>query len=179
MARLTVIDPATATGKAKEIFDGPLKGKHLNIFKGIANNPNVFQAVLGFMGGVKGGALTAQEHELLALSIGGTNGCKYCQAAHSMVAAGAGLSGDVIEKAKKNESDDPKETALLNFTKAVMGTKGFVSDEELNTFKAAGFDDAAVVEVIGAIAVNTFTNYFNHVNDTEIDAIFQPAGANA
>ena len=39
MPRLNTIDPATATGKAKEIFDGPLQGKHLNIFKGMANSP--------------------------------------------------------------------------------------------------------------------------------------------
>jgi len=178
MARLTVIDPATATGKAKQLFDGPLKEKQLNIFKGMANNPKVFQAVLNFMGGIKG-ELTPAEHELLALEIGTLNDCKYCQAAHSMAAAGVGLSSEVIEKAKNCQSDDPKEAALLSFTKAVMDKKGFVTDEELNNFKAAGYNDAAVVEVIAAIAVNTFTNLFNHVNDTEIDAVFQPAGTSA
>ena len=35
MPRLNVIDPEKATGKAKEIFDGPLKGMQLNIFKGM------------------------------------------------------------------------------------------------------------------------------------------------
>lgn len=179
MARLNVVDPATATGKAKEIFDGPLKGKRLNIFKGMANNPKVFEAVLGFMGGVKGGALTPAEHELLALAVGGVNGCEYCQAAHSMGASSVGLDADAIEKAKKCESTDVKESALLKFAKATVEKKGFVSDDELNEFKASGFDDAAVVEVVGVIAVNTFTNFFNHVNKTEIDAIFQPAGASA
>ena len=32
MPRLNVVDPATATGRVKEIFDGPLKGKHLAIW---------------------------------------------------------------------------------------------------------------------------------------------------
>jgi len=131
------------------------------------------------MGGVKGGALTPAEHELLALAVGGVNGCDYCQAAHSMAASSVGLDADAIEKAKKCESADVKEAVVLKFAKAIIEKKGFVSDEELNKFKAAGFDDAAVVEVVGAIAVNTFTNYFNHVNGTEFDAIFQPAGASA
>ena len=44
MPRLNVVDPSTATGRVKEIFDGPLKGKHLNIFKGFANSPAVLDA---------------------------------------------------------------------------------------------------------------------------------------
>ena len=46
---------------------------------------------------------------------------------------------------------------------------GWIEDSELEAFRAAGFDDAAVIEVIAAIAWMTFTNLFNHVNQTEVD----------
>ncbi len=179
MARLNIVDPTTATGKAKEMYDGPIKGKHINVFQGMMNNPTVFEALLGFMGGVKGGSLTNAEHELVALATAGTNNCAYCKAAHTAIAAGVGLSSDQIASAIKIESADDKSAALLNFTNAMVTTNGNVTDEQLNNFKAAGYDDAAVVEVVGAIAVNTFTNVFNHVNQTEIDPAFQPAGASA
>jgi alkylhydroperoxidase family enzyme len=64
----------------------------------------------------------------------------------------------------------------VDFAKQVIDTTGFVSDEQLDAFRDAGFGDEAVVEIIGLIAVNYFTNLFNHVNDTEIDAVFRPAG---
>lgn len=175
MPRLNVVEPANATGKAKEILEGPLKAKQLNIFKGIANNGGVLEAFLGFAGGVKGaGSLTAEEHEVIALTTAAVNGCEYCAAAHTKAAQAVGLSADAAHAIHGGNAPSDKHQALLNFTKAVVETKGFVSDEQLNNFKAAGYDDAAVVEVIGGIAVNTFTNLFNHVNNTEIDSIFQP-----
>lgn len=178
MPRLNVVNPDQAQGKAKEIFDGPLKQKRLNIFKGIANNPGVLDAFLKFSGGVKGaGALSAAEHEVIALRVGQTNDCEYCLAAHTKVAAGAGIDGEEAKKIRAGNSDDEKTQALIDFTDAVLEKKGFVSDAELEKFKNAGYDEAAVVEVIGAVAVNTFTNLFNHVNETDIDPVFEKAPA--
>jgi len=180
MPRLNVVNPAEATGKAKELFDGPLRGKHLNIFKGIANNPNVLEAFANFSGAVKSaGSLSPKEHELIALATGAVNGCDYCTAAHSKAAAGLGLTDDQISHARNFQADDQRDQAVLNFARAVVERKGYVTEKELTEFRNAGFDDAAVVEVVAAVAVNTFTNLFNHVNETEIDPIFQAAGANA
>jgi alkylhydroperoxidase family enzyme len=41
--------------------------------------------------------------------------------------------------------------------------------EEVETLRAAGVSDQEIVEVIAAVAVNIFTNYFNHIAGTEID----------
>jgi hypothetical protein len=32
-----------------------------------------------------------------------------------------------------------------------------------------GFSDGEIVEIIGHVAVNIFTNYFNNINQTEVD----------
>jgi alkylhydroperoxidase family enzyme len=40
---------------------------------------------------------------------------------------------------------------------------------ELDAFKAAGFDDAAILEVLTNTVLNIFTNYTNHIARTEID----------
>ena len=90
MPRLNVVDPAHAAPAAKAIFDGPLKGKHFNIFKGLANSPAALQAYLSLSGALGGGMLTAQERELIALCVGQANNCGYCLAAHTAIGAGAG-----------------------------------------------------------------------------------------
>ena len=40
---------------------------------------------------------------------------------------------------------------------------------ELEAFKTAGYDDAAVIELLAEVALNRFTNIFNHMNETEIE----------
>jgi alkylhydroperoxidase family enzyme len=47
--------------------------------------------------------------------------------------------------------------------------KGKVTNEELNTIKEAGFSDGEIAEITAHVALNIFTNYINHVADTEVD----------
>jgi uncharacterized peroxidase-related enzyme len=169
MPRLKAIDPATDSGPGADFLNGPLKAKQINIFKGIAANAGVLEAFVGFAGGVKAGSLTPAEHEVIALITARVNGCEYCTAAHTAVGATVGIDEEHALKIRQGTSDDPRTQALIDFTRAVLETKGFVSDEQLDAFRGSGFDDAAVIEVIGGIAVNTFTNLFNHVHETEID----------
>jgi hypothetical protein len=37
------------------------------------------------------------------------------------------------------------------------------------TVKAAGYSDEEILEILGNVAVNLFTNYFNHLAATDID----------
>lgn len=169
MPRLKSVDPATDTGPGTEILNGPLKDKQINIFKGIATNAGVLKAFLGFAQGVKAGSLTEQEHEIVSLVCGQKRNCEYCLAAHTQIAQGAGLSEDLVINIRRGQADDDRHQALVDFVSAILETDGFVNDEQLDAFRQAGYDDAAVIEVIAAITVNTFTNLFNHVNETEVD----------
>lgn len=175
MPRLNVVDPATATGKAKELFDGPLAKKKLNIYRGIANNPAVLESFLQFNRGVRAGSLTAAEHELIALTCAQSIGCEYCLAAHTKLAAGHGIDANAAIEVRKGRAADARHQALLRFVNALIEKRGMVSDTDLKAFHTAGFDDAAVVETIGAVAVNFFTGLFNQVNQTDIDTIFDAA----
>ncbi|MCG3125225.1 MAG: hypothetical protein CHACPFDD_00041 [Phycisphaerae bacterium] len=169
MPRLTVVDPSTATGKVKEIFDGPLKGKHLNIFRGLANSPAALQGYLGISGALKEGLLSAKEREVIALTLAEMNQCAYCLAAHTAIGKGAGMSEQDTIDARKGKLGDPKTAALRQFVITLHEKKGFVGDDALKTFRAAGFSDGHVAEVIANYALNIYTNYFNHVNDTTVD----------
>ena len=175
MPRLNTIDPATATGKAKELFDGPLQGKHLNIFKGMANSPAALQAYLGMAGALGQGALTSAEQEIIALVTAEKNTCDYCLAAHTYMGKAAGLSEDQTVEARRGQVGDAKLNALATFTKSLLDKNGFADEGDISTFKAAGYTDEHVVEVIANVGLNFYTNYFNHVNGTDVDLPAPPA----
>jgi alkylhydroperoxidase family enzyme len=66
------------------------------------------------------------------------------------------------------KSSDPK-TALLTFAREFVRLRGRTSAAQLATLSAAGFSHEAVVEIVANIALNIFTNYFDHIAGTEID----------
>ncbi len=170
MARLPVIDPSKATGTAKEAFDGPLKAMPINIFKGMANSQAGLPAYLGLSGALGKSTFTEAEKEAVALVVASFNDCEYCAAAHTMLGTKAGLSEDqTIALRSGRSTGDAKIDALATFTNRILATKGFVEDSEIEAYKAAGFTDANVVDVVIVITFNTYTNLFNHVNDTTVD----------
>ena len=45
----------------------------------------------------------------------------------------------------------------------------YVEDADLESFRSAGYSDAAVAEVVAHVSLNVLTNFFNSVAETEID----------
>lgn len=176
MARLNSVDPAAATGKAKEIFEGPLKGKAFNIYKAMANSPAALSAYLGLAGALKQASLSSKEQEIIQLVVGEANGCDYCVAAHTMLGQGAGLSEAQTKDARRGHvSGDAKLDALARFAATLHEKKGWVGDEDLKKIRDAGYNDGHIAEAVAVYALATFTNYFNHVNHSELDFPKAPA----
>ena len=172
MPRLALVEPKDATGDAARI----LASAPINIYKGIAADPEVFTTFIAFMRSIgTSGAITKAEKELVMLLAAEDRHCAYCVAAHTRVAAGAGNDAGRALDARRAKASAPKEQALLDFTKAVMAKNGCVSDAELAAFRAAGFDDRAAIEVVAAITAMTFTALYNHVNETVVDFPAVPA----
>lgn len=170
MPRLKVVDPANASGKAKEIFDGPLKGKHFNIFKGMANSPHVLQMYLAMNQSLHGISLSPKEVEVVQLAASNASGCAYCEAAHTAIGKGHGMTdAQAIGARIGRVEDDARMDALARFTRAIAQSGGQVSDADLAHFRGAGFDDKAIVEVVGVYTLAVLTNTFNHVHRTEVD----------
>lgn len=173
--RIPFVDPAHATGHVKEVFEGPLKGKHFNIFKSMAASPAVLDFYLGMAGAMSKAALTQKEHETVQLLVGELNRCEYCTAAHTAIGQMVGLTKDQTIEARRGKLSDPKLAALAKFAATIHEKKGFVSDADVKAFKDAGYSDAHVAEVVASFAMAVFTNYFNHVNSTPSDFGVAPA----
>ncbi len=66
-------------------------------------------------------------------------------------------------------SNNPGADAAVKFAAKVARQRGHISDADLRAVKAAGYDDAQVIEIVLHVALNTWTNYVNEVAKTEID----------
>ncbi|MBC8522628.1 MAG: carboxymuconolactone decarboxylase family protein [Phycisphaerales bacterium] len=169
MPRLTNIDPTTDAGAGADLLNGPLKAKQINIYKGLAAHPSVFEAFMAWGKGSKGGALTPTEGEVVQLITAEKFNCAYCLAAHTKVAGSMGLTEEDCLNIRRRTSDDDKIQALINFASEVLDTMGNVSDETLSEFMDAGYNTEAAIEVAAGISVMTFTSFYNHINDTVVD----------
>ena len=171
MPRLKQVTPENAHGEVKEIYDAVKSrfGMIPNLFIGFASNPAVLKSYLALDELISGGVLTPVEREIVRLTVSQINDCEYCLAAHTAVGKMSGLSEEQMLSARRGKAEDPKHAALVNFTHKVMETKGFVGDGDIEAFRAAGFSDEHIGEVVAIIAQKTLSNLFNHINETEVD----------
>jgi uncharacterized peroxidase-related enzyme len=169
--RLTAVNPAEATGKAKQLLDGVQAkfGMTPNLMKTLASAPAALEAYLNFNAALAAGKLDAKFREQISVAVAQANSCEYCLSAHMALGKRAGLSPEEIRLSRRAHSEDAKRDAGLQFVHALVAQRGEVSDEALAQVKAAGFSDGDIAEIVANVGLNIFTNYFNHVARTEVD----------
>jgi uncharacterized peroxidase-related enzyme len=129
----------------------------------------VLEGYLGLNGALGKGSLSAKNREQIAMAVGQANQCDYCLAGHSAIGKMVGLTPDQILDSRRGTAIDPKSDAVIRFARKLVDERGRVSDADVAEVRAAGLDDGAIAEVVANVALNIFTNYFNHVAETDID----------
>lgn len=172
MARLTVLSPDQATGKTKELFTAieSKLGMVPNMMRTMGNSSAFLEGYLNLSGALGGGTLGAKTGELIALIVAESNACDYCLSAHTYIGANLlKIDAETLNSARSGNATNAKTNAILQFAKTVVAKRGLVSDEDVNTVKQAGITEGEVGEIIGHVALNVLTNYFNNTAKTEID----------
>lgn len=171
MARIDPLTIEAADPKAAELLDNVKSslGMVPNIFGTMANSTAVLEGYLSLSGSLGSASLSAQMNEQIALAVAGANTCDYCASAHTTLGKMAGLSQDEMTRNLRGASEDPKNQLVLDFAREIVSEKGRVSDATFKTLRANGFADQQILEIFGQVMVNIFTNYFNHLAETEID----------
>lgn len=171
MARLPIITHEKADEATKKTYDAIASkfGMVPNIFKGMANSPVVLNAYLRLDEMIAGGSFSPVEQDIVRMTVSEYNKCRYCVAAHTGGLLAKQVSKEEVMQIRRKTPTDPKHAALIVFTLKVLETKGFVSDGDIADFKSAGFSDAHAAEITVIIAQKTLSNYFNHINDTDLD----------
>ena len=144
-------------------------GKVPNLFLTLAHTPVALNAYVQLADVVGRGKLSAKQREQIALAVGEANSCDYCLAAHSAIGGMVGLKPMQIAAAREARADNSHDTALLLLARSIIKHRGNVPTVELDAFKAAGFSDPEVLEVLVNVVLNIYTNYANHIARTEVD----------
>lgn len=171
MNRITQIDPSTATGKTKQLFEAVQQklGVVPNLFRVLGNAPVALEGYLNFSAALSGGSLSAKVREQIALAVAEGNDCSYCLSAHSFIGNKAGLSEKEIVEARQAGAEKAKTDAILKLALSILVQKGEISDGAFKAARDAGLTDGEIVETVANVVVNIFTNYVNHVARTVVD----------
>jgi uncharacterized peroxidase-related enzyme len=171
MNRITQLDPTTATGKTKQLFDGVQAklGIVPNLFRVFGNSPAALEGYLNFSGALATGVLSAKVREQIALAVAEMNYCGYCLSAHTYIGGKVGLNESEITAARKVEARDEHTAAILSLARSIVIQRGELSEVEFQAARTANLTDAEIVETVANVAVNILTNYLNHVAQTVVD----------
>lgn len=177
MPRIQPVTRDNADAATANLLDAVEKklGSVPNLISTMANSPAVANAYLGFSQSLSSGTLPARLREQIALVVGETNKCCYCVAAHTALGKGAGLTESETCDARNAAAQDAGERAALEFARKVVIERGHVSDDDVQQLRHAGYTDGEIAEIVAHVALNVFTNYFNHVAETETDFPAAPA----
>lgn len=146
-----------------------------NLYATFAESPAVLEGILALDASLDKGSLSKVERQLVKIAVSTENGCTYCVAAHSTLAAMVKAQREVVTAVRTGAPvPDPKINALITFTRAVVREKGFVSDEAITELVAAGYTKAQVLEVVGQVGLKTLHNYVHALTNAPLDTAFEP-----
>lgn len=143
------------------IFDQMQKrlGKVPNLYATIGYSANALKGFLDFDATLSKGVFSPKEREAIALVVSEINGCAYCLAGHTLAAIKSGFSKEDTLAIRRAHVADAKLQALIELAKSITVNKGHADDAALENFFTAGYDEAAVMELIGLVTIRIFTNY--------------------
>jgi uncharacterized peroxidase-related enzyme len=165
MSYIREIDPADASGVLRAAYDAleRSRGKIANILKVHSLRPSALQAHLALYMDVMfaSGALSRRQRELLAVVVSRENACEYC-VAHHREALARYLSDtaqlDAIAQDCNYSGLDPADQALCAHAVKLTRTPSSMVEGDIESLRAAGFDDPDILLVTLIVA------YFNFVN---------------
>jgi uncharacterized peroxidase-related enzyme len=172
MSNLPQIEPTAATGEAAELLAqlGKAIGPVPNMAKAMANSPALLKGYMGLSSALSAGVLAPAVRERLALAAAEYNRCSYCLSGHTMLASRvAKIDDDEIARARHADPADPHIAALSALSDSIMRRRGDIQPAELKAARTVGITDTEIAEVVGNLALNLLTNYFNIVAGTDND----------
>jgi uncharacterized peroxidase-related enzyme len=178
MSRLPLQTIESAPDAAKDSLAAAAKnnGYLPNLLALLANAPAALETYLTVSGINAKSSLTLAEREAVQITAAATHGCGFCVAGHTAIAyKRAGLDEATVEALRSGRPpSDPRLKAVALFTKAVIATRGAVSDQALADFKSAGFNDQAALEVVLGVSLATLCNFANNLGQPPLNPELEP-----
>ncbi len=162
MSNYQVHTKETASPVSAEILANAEKayGFIPNLLGVMAESPALIKAYMAIGKIFDETSFSPTERQVVILTASRFNECRYCMAAHSVVAGMQKISADVIGAIR---NDTPIADARLETLRKTVTTlveqRGWLSDEDKQAFFTAGYTQAQLLEVIVGISYKTLSNY--------------------
>lgn len=171
MKKITVPVADQVSPESRELFEQLHKrvGKVPNLYATIGYSSNALKAFLEFEATLNKGVFNGKEREAIALIVSEVNQCEYCLAGHTVMAVKNGLTMDDTLNIRRGHVADEKLNTIVQLAKSVAETKGHPDDDLLDSFYAAGYNEGALMELVGLVTVRVFTNYVYAMTQIPVD----------
>lgn len=170
MSRFHIHDDLTAPEASVPVLRGATaSGGQLPNFLGVlAGSPAALRGFARFRSELRHGRLLPATLERIALAVAEHDGSQPGVAMHTRAARALGLRFDDIQLARRCESKDAREAALLRWIGALLdgGKPPMHLQEEA---REAGWDDEQLIEAMAAVALERFTAMVNVAGEVPVD----------
>ena len=176
MTTLKIHNIETAPEKSKKLLEQSLKANGMipGLHGVLAGSPAIMEAYQTLHRLFTESSFNKEELTVVWQTINVEHECHYCVPAHTAISGMMKVDTD-ISNALRNGTSMPNEKlqVLHDFTLKVVRNRGHVTQDDLNIFYAAGYEEKQVLEVILGLSQKVISNYTNHIANTPVDAPFQ------
>jgi len=145
-----------------------------NMQRAMALSPAVLRGYLHSFDDFGQTSFSPIEREVVLITTSYLNNCTYCVAGHSGLAKLAKMPAEILDALRAGTPiPDPKLYALHVFTKEMVLKRGEVSEDDINTFLAAGYEKKHLLEIVIGVAHKVISNYVNQLVRTPLDKAFE------
>lgn len=176
MKTITVPTAATVSPANQAIFAQLKQGLGMvpNLYATLAYSEHGLGNYLTLQNGKS--SLNAKEREVINLVVSQVNACAYCLAAHTALGGMVGFTPEQIIAIRKGAASfDPKLDALAKLVKSTTEHRGHATQDTLDAFFAAGYDEGNLVDAVIVIGDKIITNYLHALTAVPVDFPAAPA----
>lgn len=132
-----------------------------------ASSPMMLGAALTGLDAFEKSTLAPLEREVLAMTMGRLNGCKFCLDFHRRALERLQSPPELVGALEAGEAlPNGRLDALRRFVLALIADRGDVSAQVWSAFRSAGFTHQQALEVLTGVSVYTLTTLANRLTET-------------
>lgn len=171
ISRFPVHDELSAPEGSVPVLRGALAtaGQLPNFLGVLAGSPAALRGYARLRSELRHGALEPRTLERISLAVAEHRGSDPGIAMHSKSARLAGMSFDEIAAARRFDSADEREQALLSYLRSLIEERGRPPVHLHEEAREAGWSDEELLEAIAAVSLESFTAMINVVGEVPVD----------
>ena len=172
----TLYTPETAPQAAQDELRSSVEsfGWVPNLHAVLAEAPSLLSAYKNLHALFQQSSFDEAELTVVWQSINLENKCHYCVPAHTTIAGMMAVDSELVKALLEDNVLPTEKLEVLKLTtQALLKQRGDLDDGQIARFKAVGYGNQQLLEIILGIAQKIISNYTNKLANTPLDDQFQ------